>query len=122
MSDYRDVARLVRAAEEAIGELADGSVAAAKLALAARLLKRNSTVEVKTGPDVEPWHGVRVIAGESWTYWRVFPASTSDEDAAEALGFPREYYLGPGRAFGRAPWFRRRGSRLLVTCSGGLDV
>lgn len=115
-------ARLVRAAEAAIGELPDGSPAAAKLDLALRLAHQAEHVTYCTGANAAPWDGIRDRDGESWTAWKVFPASTSDDDALEAVGFPGRYYGGPGRGFSNEPWLKRQGSRLLVIQTGGLDI
>lgn len=55
-----------------------------------------------------------------WTAWWVFPAGVTDEHALSFAYFPTE--VEPGQPFIRRPHLRRRGSRVLVTQTGGWNV
>jgi hypothetical protein len=61
---------------------------------------------------------------EGWTMWATFPASW-DTDAVLDTVADMGWWggsSGPGGPFAGAPHLRRRGSRVLVTWSGGLDI
>ena len=62
--------------------------------------------------------------GEEWTSWWVFSAKMNDEAIDKAmyeLGVC-EHYGGVGQAFCRLYTIYRKGSRVLVSQDGGLDV
>jgi hypothetical protein len=61
--------------------------------------------------------------GTGYTYsWAVFPATTTDEAAFAALGYPSEHNGGPGQPFAFPATFRRSVSRLLVVQISGMDI
>ena len=62
--------------------------------------------------------------GESWTNWWVFPATKTDEEIEKAmddLGVGG-HYNGAGQSFAHDYSYYRRGSRVLVSQDGGLDI
>ncbi len=59
--------------------------------------------------------------GSSGIQWALFPASVTDDEALEELGW-ESYSSGAGGSFGWSPTVRRTGTRLLVSQHVGLDV
>ena len=61
---------------------------------------------------------------ECWEQWWVFPTTKTDEEIERAmcdLGVGG-HYNGPGQTFSHDYGYYRKGSRVLVTQSGGLDI
>ena len=61
---------------------------------------------------------------ESWTNWWVFPATKTDDEIEKAmadLGVD-EYYNGAGQSYAHHYSYYRKGTRVLVSQDGGLDV
>lgn len=72
--------------------------------------------------------GIRFIDESTFTRWKVYPASTTDEELWENIGedFPSPTNLGcegrPGRWFTCPVWTRRGRSRVLVTQMSAMDI
>lgn len=70
-------------------------------------------------------HGIRYEKGDGaagWTGWAVFPASVSDDEAVERLGWESYRASVPGGSYAHPAYVRRSRSRVLVTQDGGLDI
>ena len=62
--------------------------------------------------------------GESWTNWWVFPATKTDDEIEKAMADlgVGGHYNGAGQSFAHDYSYYRRGSRVLVSQDGGLDI
>lgn len=61
--------------------------------------------------------------GDTWTNWWLYPTLTDEQldEVMEELNLGY-FYGGPGRAFGRDPYYWTTRSYTLITQDGGLDV
>jgi len=78
-----------------------------------------------TTPQENPLHmrrGQKIYeGGDGWINWIVFPATMTDEEAAQASGLCIESG-DAGQYFAHTPMLWRAGSRILITQFAGIDV
>ena len=62
--------------------------------------------------------------GECWEQWWVFPSTRTDDEVEKAMADlgVGGHYNGAGQSFAHDYGYYRKGSRVLVEQSGGLDV
>jgi hypothetical protein len=87
----------------------------------AKWLKEQAEAELKIGVTRSGYRG----DSEHWTNWWVFPSTMSDEKIEERLpeiGVDGGHYSGAGQSYSHHYTMLRRGSRVLVEQSGGLDI